>query len=83
MEAFLNKMKDSVTKSQVWKSVFRHGYEDNPRNRYLQVLDNVWLHLHPTRIPTWTRAPFFVCLRVLTGILIPSIVHMNTKKGIT
>ena len=48
MQAFFDKMKDGMVKSQVWKSMFRHGYEDSPRNRYLQVLDNVWLHLHPT-----------------------------------
>ena len=51
MQALIDKMKDGMLKSQVWKSMFRHSYEDSPRNRYLQVLDNVWLHLHPTRIP--------------------------------
>ena len=28
-----------VTDSPVWKSVFRHGYADTPRNRILQVSD--------------------------------------------
>ncbi len=32
------------------RSIFRHGYEDTPRNRVLQVMSNVWLHLHPARI---------------------------------
>ena len=35
--------------SRVWKSVFRHGYDDTPRNRALQVSANVWLHLHPAK----------------------------------
>lgn len=35
--------------SKLGKSIFRHSYKDTPRNRYLQVLDNVFLHLHPTR----------------------------------
>lgn len=44
---------DSITKSQIWKSIFRHPYEDSSRNRMLQVLDNVFLHLHPTKVPKY------------------------------
>ena len=25
--------KRQITESQVWQSIFRHGYEDTPRNR--------------------------------------------------
>ena len=32
------------------RSIFRHGYEDTPRNRILQIASNVFLHLHPRRI---------------------------------
>lgn len=39
-----------ITESQVWKSIFRHTYEDSPRNRALQILSNVFLHLHPAKI---------------------------------
>ncbi|MBI4616161.1 MAG: cytochrome b N-terminal domain-containing protein [Planctomycetes bacterium] len=35
---------------QVWKSVFRHPYDEQPRNRALAVLMNVFLHLHPARV---------------------------------
>lgn len=51
MQAVINKMRDSLLKSQVWKSMFRHDYEDSQRNRLLQVLDNFWMHLHPTKLP--------------------------------
>ena len=33
-----------------WRSIFRHGYDDTPRNRVMQIMSNVWLHLHPARI---------------------------------
>ncbi|HIE79205.1 MAG TPA: cytochrome B6, partial [Nitrospinaceae bacterium] len=36
-----------ILDSQIWKSSFRHGYADTPRNRVLQIASNVWLHLHP------------------------------------
>ena len=42
---------DQVRESQVWKSVFRHGYADTPRNRILQTSSNVFLHLHPSKLP--------------------------------
>ncbi len=42
-------MARKVKTSQIWKSVFRHGYEDTPRNRSLMVLSNVFLHLHPVK----------------------------------
>ena len=39
--SFFDKVKDSP----VWKSMFRHGYADTPRNRILQVSSNVFLHM--------------------------------------
>ena len=30
-------LKQQVTESQVWQSIFRHGYDDTPRNRVLMV----------------------------------------------
>src|ERR671927_441890 len=41
---------DALTNNYVWRSVFRHGYQDTPRNRVLQVSSNVWLHLHPSKM---------------------------------
>jgi len=43
-------LKHRITQSQIWKSVFRHGYEDTPQNRVRQVRDNIWLHVHPPRV---------------------------------
>lgn len=39
-----------VTSTQVWKSIFRHKYDDSARNRVLMILGNIWLHLHPATI---------------------------------
>ncbi len=81
MQAFLNNLKESLLKSQIWKSIFRHSYEDSPRNRYLQILDNIWQHLHPTRIPrpacnirfTWCMGGitwFLFLVTTVTGVLL-------------
>jgi quinol-cytochrome oxidoreductase complex cytochrome b subunit len=34
----------------VWRSIFRSGYPNTPRNQMLAVATNVFLHLHPTRL---------------------------------
>ncbi len=44
------KVKKDITQHEAWKSIFRHGYQDNQRNRALQIVDNVFLHLHPVRV---------------------------------
>jgi quinol-cytochrome oxidoreductase complex cytochrome b subunit len=73
------KIKDAV--NDIWKSVFRHGYEDTPRNRILQIISNVWLHLHPAQVRvhgtklrfTWCMGgiTFFIFLfEAVTGILL-------------
>ncbi len=35
---------------QLYDSVFRHRFDDTPRNRMLQITGNVFLHLHPPTI---------------------------------
>ena len=47
--AMFDEVKRQIMESQVWQSIFRHGYEDTPRNRILMVSGNVWLHLHPSK----------------------------------
>ncbi len=42
---------EKLRKTEVYKSIFRHKYDDTPRNRALQIVDNVFLHLHPVRVP--------------------------------
>ncbi len=71
------KLKDS----QIFKSIFRHGYEDTEKNRALQIKSNVFLHLHPASIPehalkirfTWCMGGitfFLFSVEIITGILL-------------
>jgi quinol-cytochrome oxidoreductase complex cytochrome b subunit len=39
-----------VTKSQVWRSFFRHGWPDNPLDRSLVMTTNLFFHLHPVKV---------------------------------
>ena len=39
-----------IVESQVWKSIFRHGYTMNRRNRLLAITNNVFYHILPTKI---------------------------------
>ena len=36
--------------ASVYRSIFRHRFDDTPRNRLLQITTNVFLHLHPVTI---------------------------------
>ena len=46
-----DRIKRRIVEHEIWTSIFRHGYEDSKRNRLLMVKGNVWLHVHPSRIP--------------------------------
>ncbi len=70
-----------ITETQVWRSIFRHKYPDNPRDQSLAVLSNVFLHLHPIKVKksgvrmsfTWCMGgiTFFLFLvETITGILL-------------
>jgi cytochrome b6 len=41
---------DRLFHNYIWRSIFRSGYPNTPRNQMLAVATNVFLHLHPTRI---------------------------------
>ena len=41
---------DKLFHNYVWRSIFRSGYPNTPRNQMLVVATNVFLHLHPTRL---------------------------------
>ncbi len=69
------------TRTQFWKSIFRHKMPTDPKNRALAVLTNVFLHLHPVRMRkqglrisyTWCMGgiSFFLFLSLtVTGILL-------------
>ncbi|MDF1566060.1 MAG: cytochrome b N-terminal domain-containing protein [Deltaproteobacteria bacterium] len=72
---------ERILASQLWRSIFRHGYADTPRNRVLQISSNVWLHLHPTKVPrhavrfryTWCAGGLSFLLflvTVVTGVVL-------------
>ncbi|MGB3713275.1 MAG: cytochrome b N-terminal domain-containing protein [Candidatus Promineifilaceae bacterium] len=39
-----------LTHSRFWRSIFRHGWPDNPLDRSLTMTSNVFLHLHPVKV---------------------------------
>lgn len=81
MKEKMKEVQETVVKSDVWKSVFRHGYADTPRNRILMIASNVFLHLHPSKLRrhgltlryTWCAGGltfFFFLVTVVTGVLL-------------
>ena len=77
----MQKLLDSIRNAQIWRSIFRHGYPDTPRNRTLAVLSNTFLHLHPVKVRrsgirlsyTWCMGglTFFLFLvETITGLLL-------------
>jgi quinol-cytochrome oxidoreductase complex cytochrome b subunit len=81
MKDKLQEIQEKVVTSDVWKSIFRHGYADTPRNRILMIASNVFLHLHPSKLRrhgltlkyTWCAGGltfFFFLVTVVTGVLL-------------
>jgi quinol-cytochrome oxidoreductase complex cytochrome b subunit len=77
----MQKLLTAVRQTQIWRSIFRHGYPDTPRNRTLAVLSNTFLHLHPVKVRrsgirlsyTWCMGglTFFLFLvETITGLLL-------------
>lgn len=71
----------AISESPVWKSIFRTGIPVTRRQRMMGVLNNVFLHLHPVRLPkhavklkyTWCMGglSFFLFLVLtISGILL-------------
>jgi len=46
----MQKLKDFIVNSRVWRSFFRHGWPDNPLDRSLIMTTNLFFHLHPVRV---------------------------------
>ena len=72
---------DYLNESSVWKSIFRSGVPRTRRQRMYAVLGNVFLHLHPARLPrhavkvgyTWCMGGlsfFLFVVLTITGILL-------------
>ena len=81
MKEKIKEIQETVVASDVWKSIFRHGYADTPRNRILMIASNVFLHLHPSKLRrhgltlryTWCAGGltfFFFLVTVVTGVLL-------------
>ncbi len=77
----MEKLFQAVRSSQIWRSIFRHGYPDTPRNRTLAVLSNTFLHLHPVKVRrsgirlsyTWCMGGltfFLFLIETITGLLL-------------
>ena len=49
-KGLLDQAWSAVTESQLWRSIFRHGYPDTPLNQSLVMMGNVFLHLHPVKV---------------------------------
>jgi quinol-cytochrome oxidoreductase complex cytochrome b subunit len=77
----MGRLWEGTRRSQIWKSIFRHGAPVTARNRTLAVLTNFFLHLHPVKIRrsglrisyTWCMGgiTFFLFLvETITGLLL-------------
>ena len=91
MRHLVSDLKQAVKKTRIWKSIFRHDFADTPRTRLQRVFGNVFLHLHPVRVPkdairipyTWGLGglSFYLFLvLIVTGILLmfyyrPTTIH--------
>ena len=46
----MGRVSNAMFNNRVWKSVFRHGYPNNPRNRAEVMFQNVFLHVQPVKV---------------------------------
>ena len=80
-KSLLDVATQKIVESQVWRSVFRHGYHDTPLNQSLVMMGNVFLHLHPVKVSrramkvtyTWCMGGisfFLFLLLTITGVFL-------------
>ncbi len=83
---------EKAKQTQLFKSVFRHGFEDTFRNRVLKVISNVFLHLHPAKISlhglkiqyTWCMGGitfFLFVVLTVTGVLLMFYYHPDKANA--
>jgi len=66
IDRFVNYVRDT----QVWQSVFRHGYPATDRNQSLIMFSSVLLHLHPVKIKrSALRFRYTMCLGGLSAFM--------------
>jgi hypothetical protein len=79
-------------KTQVYRSIFRVKHDEQPRNRALSVLTNVFFHLHPAKINrdavrysyTWGMGgiTFYIFLVLtVTGVLLMFYYHPTLPRA--
>lgn len=80
-KSLLDTITQKMVESQLWRSIFRHGYPDTPLNQSLVMMGNVFLHLHPVKISrramkvtyTWCMGGisfFLFLLLTITGVFL-------------
>ena len=63
-------LKKIVTESNIVASIFRHGYADTEKNRSMQIVSNIFFHLHPVRLKEHGfRIRFTWCMGGITFLL--------------
>ena len=64
---------EKISEGQVWKSIFRGGgVPTTRRQRMMVVLNSVFLHLHPVRLPKHAvKLKFTWCMGGLSFFLFP------------
>jgi quinol-cytochrome oxidoreductase complex cytochrome b subunit len=59
-----------VTSGRVWRSIFRHGWPDNPLDRSLVMTSNIFFHLHPVKVSRKSlRAGYSFGLGIISLVL--------------
>ncbi|NOY84766.1 MAG: DUF4405 domain-containing protein [Nitrospirae bacterium] len=92
MLSLLQKIREAVNKTQVFKSIFRHGYPDTDGNRALVMFSNIILHLHPVRVRrgalkikfTWCLGGLtflFFILLAITGVILMFYYVPDTRRA--
>jgi quinol-cytochrome oxidoreductase complex cytochrome b subunit len=57
-------------RGSLFRSIFRHGWSDSVPHRIQAVAANLWLHIHPTRVPrSALRFRFTLCAGGITFLL--------------
>jgi quinol-cytochrome oxidoreductase complex cytochrome b subunit len=80
-KSLLDTLTQKIVESQLWRSIFRHGYPDTPLNQSLVMMGNVFLHLHPVKVSrqamkityTWCMGGisfFLFLLLTITGVFL-------------
>lgn len=85
-------LRERIKQSELYKSIFRHGYSGTRRNRYLTLLTNFFLHLHPLQTPhgavrfsyTWGLGGIsflLFCVLTVTGVLLMFFYVPDTRRA--